>query len=124
MRGAAFTAGDYLIVNNKTVTFHSGGGNTGSIATNDLSIDITTGTVNDILTAVNRPPAARAPSTAGQINLATSTTADINFTGSSASTLAKLGLNGPINRNTTGGASAHHRRDPALGCGVHQLATH
>ena len=96
---------DYLVVNNKTITFHSGGGNTGSIATNDLSIDITTGTVATITAAINLATGGSSTS-AGSINLTTSTTADISFTGSSAGTLAKLGLTGPINRTTSGGPVA------------------
>ncbi|MDX2167704.1 MAG: flagellin, partial [Deltaproteobacteria bacterium] len=109
--GNALTTSDYLIINNKTVTFHSGGGNTGSIAGNNLSIDISTGTINDILTAINQATGGTATvNGSGQISLQTSTTADISFVGSSTSTLAKLGLNGltgnQVLRNTTGGASA------------------
>ena len=53
---------DYLVVNNKTITFHSGGGNTGSIATNDLSIDISTGTVATLTAAIDtRDRRHRAP---------------------------------------------------------------
>ncbi|MDO8399216.1 MAG: flagellin [Bradyrhizobium sp.] len=102
---SGITAGDYLVVNNKTITFHSGGGNTGSIATNDLSIDITTGTVATITAAIDLATGGSSTS-AGSINLTTSTAADISFTGSSAGTLAKLGLTGPINRNTAGGPVA------------------
>ena len=109
--GNAFTTSDYLIINNKTVTFHSGGGNTGSIAGNNLSIDISTATINDVLTAVNQATGGTATvNGSGQVSLQTSTTADISFVGSSTSTLAKLGLNGltgnTVARNSTGGASA------------------
>jgi len=109
--GNAFTTSDYLIINNKTVTFHSGGGNTGSIAGNNLSIDIASATINDILTAVNQATGGTATvNGSGQVSLQTSTTADISFVGSSTSTLAKLGLNGltgnQVLRNSTGGASA------------------
>ena len=107
--GNALTTADYLIINNKTVTFHSGGGNTGSIAGNNLSIDISTGTLADIISAVNTATGGTASIAAGAFSLTTSTTADINFTGSSTSTLAKLGLNSlPSNtvaRNSTGGAA-------------------
>ncbi|MGE0289707.1 MAG: flagellin [Bradyrhizobium sp.] len=108
--GNAFTTSDYLIINNKTVTFHTGGGNTGSIAGNNLSIDISTGTINDILTAINQATGGTASVSGGQVSLTTTTTADISFVGSSTSTLAKLGLNGltgdTVSRNSTGGASA------------------
>ena len=102
---SGFTASDYLVVNNKTITFHSGGGNTGSIATNDLSIDITTGTVATITAAIDLATGGSSTS-AGSIDLTTSTAADISFTGSTAGTLAKLGLTGPINRTTAGGPVA------------------
>jgi hypothetical protein len=102
---SGITASDYLVVNNKTITFHSGGGDTGSVATNDLSIDITTGTIATITAAINLATGGSSTS-AGSINLTTSTTADISFTGSSAGTLAKLGLTGPINRTTAGGPVA------------------
>ena len=102
---SGFTASDYLVVNNKTITFHSGGGNTGSIATNDLSIDIATGTIATLTAAIDLATGGSSTS-AGSIDLTTSTTADISFTGSSAGTLAKLGLTGPINRTTSGGPVA------------------
>lgn len=107
--GNALTTADYLIVNNKTVTFHSGGGNTGSIAGNNLSIDISTGTLNDVITAINQATGGTASISAGAFSLTTSTGADINFTGSSTSTLAKLGLNSlpanAVTRNSTGGSA-------------------
>ena len=102
---SGLTAGDYLVVNNKTISFHSGGGDTGSIATNDLSIDISTGTIATLTAAIDLATGGSSTS-AGSIDLTTSTTADISFTGSSAATLAKLGLTGPINRSTTGGPAA------------------
>ena len=102
---SGFTASDYLVVNNKTITFHSGGGNTGSVATNDLSIDISTGTIATLTAAIDLATGGSSTS-AGSIDLTTSTTADISFTGSSAGTLAKLGLTGPINRTTSGGPVA------------------
>jgi flagellin len=102
---SGFTAADYLVVNNSTITFHSGGGNTGSIGTNDLSIDITTATIGTLTAAIDLATGGSSTS-AGSIDLTTSTTADISFTGSNAGTLAKLGLTGPINRNTAGGPVA------------------
>jgi flagellin len=97
------TSSDYLVVNNKTITFHSGGGDTGSIATNDLSIDISTGTIGTLTTAINQATGGSSTS-AGHIDLTTGLTADISFTGSNAATLTKLGLTGPINRASTGGS--------------------
>ncbi len=102
---SGLSASDYLVVNNKTITFHSGGGNTGSIATNDLSIDISTGTIATLTTAINQATGGSSTS-AGHIDLTTGTAADISFTGSNAATLTKLGLSGPINRGATGGPAA------------------
>ena len=99
------TAGDYLVVNNKTITFHAGSGNTGSIATNDLSIGLTNGTIATLTAAIDLATGGSSTS-AGSIDLTTSTAADISFTGSSAGTLAKLGLTGPVNRTTAGGPVA------------------
>ena len=99
----ALTSSDYLVVNNKTITFHSGGGNTGSIATNDLSIDISIGTIATLTAAINTATGGTSTS-AGHIDLTTGLTADISFTGSNAATLTKLGLSGPINRGATGGS--------------------
>jgi flagellin len=98
----AITNSDYLVVNNKTITFHTGGGNTGSIATNDLSIDLSIGTVGTLTTAINQATGGSSTA-AGHIDLTTGLTADISFTGSNAATLTKLGLSGPINRGFTGG---------------------
>ena len=107
--GNALTTSDYLIINNKTVTFHSGGGNTGSIAGNNLSIDISTGTLADIISAIDTATGGTSSIAAGAFSLTTSTAADISFTGSSTSTLAKLGLNSlpsdTVARSSTGGSA-------------------
>src|SRR6185437_7721692 len=86
--GSALTTGDYLIVNNKTITFHAGNGNTGSIGANNFSIGLGNGTINDILTAIGQaaPGATATVDGSGQINLATGTTSDISLAGSLAGT--------------------------------------
>ena len=91
---SAITTGDYLIVNNKTITFHSGNGNTGSIANNDLSIGLGNGTIQDILTAIQQaaPGSTAGVDGTGHITLATGTTSDISLAGSLSGTLGKLGL--------------------------------
>ncbi len=92
---SGLTTADYLIVNNKTITFHAGNGNTGSIAGNNLSIGLGNGTVNDILTAINTATGGTATvDGTGKINLTTSTSGDISLAGSLAGTLGKLGLTG------------------------------
>ncbi|MGY3616465.1 hypothetical protein ACVJGD_002661 [Bradyrhizobium sp. USDA 10063] len=92
----AITATDYLVVNNKTITFHSGGTTTGSIAGNDLSISLSSGTLGDLLTAIGQATGGTASIDAtGKINLTSSTGADITLGGSGSgngSILHKLGL--------------------------------
>src|SRR3978361_659287 len=97
----ALTSSDYIVVNNKTITFHSGGGNTGSIGTNDLSIDTSIGTIATLTAAINSATGGTSTS-AGHIDLTTGLTADISFTGSNAATLTKLRLFRPINPAFTG----------------------
>jgi flagellin len=109
---SGLTATDYIVVNNKTITFHSGGGDTGSIGSNDLSIDISTGDIGGLLTAINAATGGSGSINAGAFSLTTSASADIDFTGSNAATLNKLGLGttdiptGKILRNSAGGATA------------------
>ena len=110
---SGLTTSDYLVVNNKTITFHAGNGNTGSVGTNDLSIGLGNATVKTILTAIDLATGTGTASTVdanGKINLTTSTTADIDFSNSNAGTLGKLGLGGFTNnqvlRNSAGGPSA------------------
>ena len=86
-----FTAADTIVVNGKTINFNSGSGTTGSATAGTLDIDVTTGTVQDILTAVDAITGTAVPSTiaGGAITLHTGTTADLVTSGSG---LAKLGL--------------------------------
>ena len=104
---SGLTTADYLIVNNKTITFHAGNGNTGSIANNDFSIGLGNGTVNDILTAINQATGGTATvDGSGQINLQTSLTSDISLAGSLSGTLTKLGLAGASTTTVTRTAAA------------------
>ncbi|WP_458760290.1 flagellin [Afipia sp. TerB] len=92
-----FVAGDTIVVNGVTIAFNSGGGTSGVAADGTLSIDVTTGTVQDILTAVDSITGAGAGAStvntvapnAGRITLATGTASDLTVSGSG---LAKLGL--------------------------------
>ncbi|MGN6100066.1 MAG: flagellin N-terminal helical domain-containing protein [Devosia sp.] len=85
-------ATDYLIVNGKTITFNSGGGTTGSIANNNLSIDVTTGTINDVVSALQTATGGTVTFSSGKFSLTTSTGADIDLSQSKAATLNKLGI--------------------------------
>src|SRR5882757_9090231 len=46
---SAFAATDTIVVNGKTISFNNGSGTSGSATAGTLSIDITTGTVGDII---------------------------------------------------------------------------
>jgi flagellin-like hook-associated protein FlgL len=110
--GAAFSNTDVLVINGKTISFNSGGGTTGSVANNNLSIDVTDGNIGDILTAINDASGATASlgtgADVGKIHILTSATQDVDFSGSNAATLAKLGLSGltgnKVSRTPTAGA--------------------
>jgi flagellin len=101
----AFTAADYIVANGKTISFNSGNGTTGSIGANDLSIDITTGTLDTVLDAIDAATGGTGYTiNAGVVTLSTSTTSDVALSGTG---LAKLGVGfSSITRNSTGGPSA------------------
>jgi flagellin-like hook-associated protein FlgL len=91
--GTAFAITDQLTVNGKTISFHTGSGNTGTIAGNNFSIGLTGGTIGDVLTAVDQITGGTSSIDAtGKISLTTNTTTAISLTGSAASTLTALGL--------------------------------
>ncbi|MBV5270100.1 MAG: flagellin, partial [Afipia sp.] len=94
----AFTALDTLSVNGTTITFNSGSGTTGSATAGTLSIDITTGDVQDVVDAIDAiSGGAAATFNAGAITLNTGTTADLDITGTA---LAKLGLSAAVTPRT------------------------
>jgi flagellin len=108
----AFSNSDVLVINGKTISFNSGGGTSGTVANNNLSIDVTAGTIGDILTAINQASGGTASigtgADAGKLHILTSATQDVDFSGSNAATLAKLGLNtltgDKVSRTPTAGA--------------------
>jgi flagellin len=112
--GVAFTNTDVLVINGKTISFNNGGGTTGTVANNNRSIDITVGTINDILTAINDASGATATvgtaANAGKIHILTTALQDVDFSGSNAGTLTKLGLGSltgnKVSRTPTAGALA------------------
>ncbi|HEY8334843.1 MAG TPA: flagellin [Tardiphaga sp.] len=98
-----FTASDTLVVNGKTIAFNNGAGTTGTATGGDLSIDITTGTVGDILTAVASITGSAANSiTAGAITLNTGTASDLTLTGTA---VAKLNLTAVATSTRTAGTA-------------------
>jgi hypothetical protein len=95
---SAFIATDTIVVNGTTIAFNSGAGTTGSAAAGTLSIDVTTGDVDDILTAINDISGATAViSAGGAITLSTGTASDLDISGSG---LAKLGLSVGVTNRT------------------------
>jgi len=104
---SGLTTADYLIVNNKTITFHAGNGNTGTIAGNNFSIGLGNGTIADVLSAIQSaaPGSTATVDGTGHINLATGTTSDISLVGSLSGTLTKLGLGSITTVNRTAAAT-------------------
>ena len=102
---SGLTTSDYLIVNNKTITFNSGTTTTGSIGANNLSIGIgagSTANLSDLLGYINTATGGSSSVDAGgKINLSTSLTGDISLAGSLSGTLAKLGLSGAATTTVT-----------------------
>ena len=95
-----FTASDTIVVNGKTIAFNSGAGTTGTAADGNLSIDITTGTVDNILDAIDAITGGAAASiTAGAITLNTGAASDLTISGTG---LAKLGLTAATTTRTAG----------------------
>jgi hypothetical protein len=96
-----FTATDTIVVNGTTINFNSGGGTTGSATAGTLDIDVTTGDVQDILTAIDAITGTAVASTitGGAITLHTGTASDLVTSGTG---LAKLGLTAGTTARTPG----------------------
>jgi flagellin len=103
----AFTAADNLVVDGKTITFNTTA-TTGTATGGNLSIDIATGTVGDILNAINAITGSTPASSvtgAGALQLQTGTTADLTITGTS-NALTALGLGTGVSQPRAGGTVA------------------
>jgi flagellin len=99
-----FSASDTIVINGKTISFNSGAGNSGTAAGGNLSIDVTTGTVGDVLTAIDAITGGTGSSiTAGKITLNTGTASDLTISGTG---LAKVGLVAGTTARTAGTAPA------------------
>ena len=97
-----FTDADTIVVNGTTINFNNGGGTTGSATAGTLDIDITTGSIQDILTAIDAITGTAVASTiaaGGEITLHTGTAADLVTSGTG---LAKLGLTAGTTTRTPG----------------------
>jgi flagellar hook protein FlgE len=102
LSGAGFANGNTIVVNGKTITFSSTAAT--STSSSGGTINLTTGTVQDILTAIDQISGTTMPSTiaGGVITLNSGTTSDLSVT-SSAAGFAALGLTSPgtATRNST-----------------------
>jgi flagellin-like hook-associated protein FlgL len=87
----AITTADSLVIDGKTISFTSSGGNT--VTSNGGSLDLTNATVGDLLAAVDTITGATVASTLGATKLTLSTgTAQPLTIGGAAGTLTALGL--------------------------------
>jgi flagellar hook-associated protein 3 FlgL len=92
--GTAFAAGNTLTVNGKTITFSS----TAPTSTNATGgvINVGTGTVQDVLTAIDQATGTSTPSTidGGVVEIHTDDAASLSISGNPASVLGALGFSG------------------------------
>ena len=87
-----FTAADTIVVNGITINFNSGSGTTGSATAGTLDIDITTGSVDNVLDAIDAITGSTTGATIsalGEISINTGSAQDLVISGTG---LAKLGL--------------------------------
>jgi flagellin len=102
----ALTSADNLVVNGTTISFNTTA-TTGTATGGNLSIDVNTGTVGDILAAINALTGSSPASsvTSGAIQLETGTTSDLTVTGTS-NALTALGLGTGVTQPRAGGTVA------------------
>ena len=104
----AFAAGDTITVNGKTITFSATAATSTSAAGG--TINLGTGTVQDVLTAIDQISGTTTPSTisGGVITLNSGTTSNLNITSSDTAAFAALGLTSPVTatRNQAVGTGA------------------
>jgi flagellar hook protein FlgE len=101
-----FTAADVLTVNGININFNSGGGTTGSATAGTLDIDVTTGTVGDIMAAIQAiTGVAPTISAAGAITLHTGTVADLTISSTNTAALGALGFASPTTQVRAGGGT-------------------
>jgi flagellin len=104
--GTSIAAGSTLVVDGKTITFVTSGA-TSTSATGG-SINLTTGKVSDVLTAIDQITGTATASTVtagGKLDLSTGTASDLTITGT-AGTLTSLGLGTGVTQARSGGTTA------------------
>jgi flagellar hook protein FlgE len=104
-----FSIADTITVNGKTISFHNGGGDTGSAVAGTLSIDLTapTATIGNLLSAIDQITTTANPSTisGGAITLHTGTSSNLTVTGSNAAAMAALGFTPTVTATRGGGGT-------------------
>ena len=100
-----FTAADTLTVNGTTISFNSGSGTTGSATAGTLSIDVTTGNVNDILNAIGAITGVSPTISGGVITLHTGTAANLNIVSTNTAALGAMGFTSPVTQARNGGGT-------------------
>ncbi len=113
----AITTADSLVIDGKTISFTSSGGN--NVGANGGSLDLTNATVGDLLAAIDNITGATVPSTLGGTKLTLSTgTAQPLTIGGAAGTLAILGLTAGTTQLTPPALSGQTLTIGATGGGV------
>jgi flagellar hook-associated protein 3 FlgL len=95
---SGFAAGDTLVVNGTTISFNTTA-TTGSATAGTLSIDIASGTVSDVLAAIDAISGTTSPSTVsggGAVTLNDNAGSSLSVTSSDPATLAALGFSAPV----------------------------
>jgi len=102
--GTAIATGSSLVVNGKTISFSTSA--TTAPSASGSNVDITGGTVNDVLSAIDAITGGTASvSAAGKLIISTGTASDLTVSGSSG-TLTSLGLGTGVTQARGGGTTA------------------
>jgi len=104
--GTNFVNGDIITVNGLPITFHTGGGHTGSATAGTLDLDLATATVGDIMNAIGAiTGVAPTISAAGAITLHTGTAANLSVSSTNTGALGALGFASPTTQARAGGGT-------------------
>jgi flagellar hook protein FlgE len=98
--GHAYANGDTITVNGKTITFSTSA--TTSLSATGSTINLTTGTVGNILSAIDLVSGTTTPSsvsTTGQITLQSGTTSNLSVASSNSAAFGALGFSGTVTAN-------------------------
>jgi len=103
----SFAAGDTLTVNGQTITFSASGGAATSFSATGANINLGTGTVQDILTAIDTITGTSTPSTvSGGVVTLNDNAGTVSVSSSPSGALAALGFSAPVTAATTASGTA------------------